>query len=173
MVALKWMGSILVIAGCSGIGIYFVVKKSVRLRMLRELERILQYLYGEIEYAAPDMAELLEYLSFRSGAFGEFFLHLRGRILSHEGLPFCEYWKEEMPSIQGMENLTSADREFLVQIGENLGNLDRMTQLATLKIFQRRLSETLLTAEREYHGKAKVCIAGWTIAGVFVAIFLF
>lgn len=166
----KGLGGIFVILGCSGAGFYVAFRYATRIRILKELEQALHYIYGEISYSAPDMAEIMEHLSFRGGTFGEFFLNMRGRILSHQGLRFCEYWTEEMKDIPGLEHLTTTDCEFLQQLGENLGNMDRMTQLNTLQIFQERLSKIIQNAEQEYHGKAKVSVVIGMTIGIFLVI---
>ncbi len=166
----KVFGACLVFLGCGGIGIYMAVRSHVRIRIIRELEQVLQYLYGEIEYAAPDMAELMERLSVRKGFFSYFFERMRERILSHQGLRFQDYWKEEMKNIKEMETLSSSDRELLIQIGENLGNLDRMTQLRTLELFEKRLSEIRSKAEKEYYGKARISIVVWATGGIFLVL---
>ncbi|MBR1740859.1 MAG: stage III sporulation protein AB [Lachnospiraceae bacterium] len=169
----KVLGGAFVLLGCSGIGFYTVIKNAVRIRMLKEFEQDLQYIYGEIEYAAPDMAEIMERLSFRRGAFAVFFSRMQERILSHQGMRLCEYWKEEMENIRGIENLNFSDREFFMQVGENLGNMDRMTQLRTLGLFQKRLSEILRKAESEYYGKAKISLVIGITGGFFLVILLF
>ena len=173
VVVLKIAGCVLIVCGCLGIGGYAAVQQMVRIRVLRDLERMLQYLYGEIEYAATDMAEIMEYLAFRGGAFGEFCLNMRNSLLSHQGLRFSDYWEREMQYIQGFESLREEDRELLVQIGGNLGNMDRMTQLKTLEIFQKRLSGILLLAEKEYHGKVKIRLVIGGTVGIFLTILLF
>ena len=166
----KIFGVILVFLGCSGIGGYIVVRNSVRLRMLRELEHILRYMYGEIEYASSDMAEMMESLSARDGFFSVFFAKVGKRVLSHEGLRLADYWKEEMGQIQGIETLHASDRELFIKLGENLGNLDRMTQLRTLELFEKRLSEIRTRAEKEYFGKAKINMVVWVTGGIFLII---
>ena len=172
MMMLKVTGGLLILFGCAGIGGYVVMKNSMRIRLLRELERALFYIYGEIEYAASDMVEIMERLSFRGGALGEFFLNMKGRILSHQGLRLCDYWAEEMKGIQGIESLKESDVEFIRQIGENLGNMDRMTQLRTLENFQSRLSGMIQLAEKEYHGKAKISMVIGITGGIFLVILL-
>lgn len=169
---LKLLGSILIIGGCSGIGFYIASRGAARIRILRELEQILEYLYGEIEYSGCDMAELMERLSFRGGAFGDFFLGIRGKLLSHQGYRFSEYWSGELSYIHGVENLLPEDIELLHCIGDNLGNCDRGTQLRTIEIFKKRLEKTLAGATEEYRGKAKLSIIVCATAGCFLAILL-
>lgn len=168
----KVVGCCLAFLGCSSIGICKVMKNAIRIRILQELEQILQYIYGEIEYAAVDMAEIMEGLSGREGYFSHFFQNVRERILAHQGMRLRDYWKEEMGEIQGIETLHHAERELLVQIGENLGNLDRMTQLRILGLFQKRISEMLVKAEQEQEQKAKLSMIIWATGGIFLVILL-
>ena len=48
---LKWIGCILVMTGCVGGGMVMAVGLKRRIRILEELEVLLQRLYGEMEYA--------------------------------------------------------------------------------------------------------------------------
>ena len=52
---LKWIGCILVMTGCVGGGMMMAVGLKRRIRILEELEVLLQRLYGEMEYAGNDM----------------------------------------------------------------------------------------------------------------------
>ena len=59
---LKWIGCILVMTGCVGGGMVMAVGLKRRIRILEELEVLLQRLYGEMEYAGNDMIDILKIL---------------------------------------------------------------------------------------------------------------
>ncbi len=168
----KLIGFIMVFLGSSGISGYIVGGYAVRIRILEELEQALQFLCGEIEYAACDMAELMERLAQRGYYFSDFFTQLREKILLCDGQPLSAYWKQGKRAVRGYESLTAEDLELFEAIGANLGNLDRQTQLHTLSIFSGRLAETIAQARSEYRNKAKVCSVAGITAGLFLAIAL-
>ena len=169
---LRIVGALCVVCGCSGMGWYVVSGYATRIRVLQELEQALQFLYGEIAYSACDMVELMERLASRGGCFEEFWMGLREQLLKHAGQPFFSYWQAQMPKIQGVRHLTAEDRALLEKIGSNLGNLDRQTQLDTIRLFQKRLEGIIGQALEEFHGRAKVSVVLGVTAGLFLAILL-
>lgn len=169
---LKISGICLIIAGCSGLGWYTAERYAVRIRMLCEFQQALQFLYGEIEYSGCDMIELFDKLAFRGGYFGSFWLRMSGNLRNYDGVRFATYWQQELQQISGYPNLREEDLEIILGVGANLGNLERQTQLHTIRIFQERLQETIRTARREYKGKARVCCVVGITVGIFLALLL-
>lgn len=169
---LKVCGVLLVMAGCSGLGGYVVLRYAARIRILGELEQALQFLYGEIEYSGCDIIELLDKLVLRSKYFEVLWRNMHDCLLEYDGQGFYYHWKEELKGVMGVECLKEEDRELLLAIGENIGNTDRQTQLHTLHIFQERLHGILLQARQEYREKAKVSMVVGITAGLFLALVL-
>lgn len=169
---LKLIGLLFVLTGTGGLGWYGAGRYAFRIRLLAELEQSLQYLYGEIEYAGSDMLELCESLSLRS-SYGKSFWQAMGQDLQkREGQTLEMLWQKNLKQLSGYECLTSEDVELFIGVGENLGNLDRQTQLHTLGIFQSRLQEIIKQARKEYHSKAKVSGVIGITAGLFLCILL-
>ena len=167
---LKAAGVILILFGCGGLGWHAVLRHTARIKMLAELEQALQYLYGEIEYSGSDMMELLDRLAARQGYFGDLWKNMGDCLRSYDGKGFFYHWKRELHKLGTAGCLKRGDMELLCSIGENLGNMDRQTQLHTLEIFQVRLREILLQARQEYGEKVKVSGIVWITAGLFLAL---
>ena len=169
---LKFIGFLLVLAGTGGLGWYGAERYAFRIRLLAELEQALQYLYGEIEYAGSDMVELCENLSARSSYGKDFWKAMGQDLQKREGQTLEMLWQKNVKTLSGYACLTKEDTELLTGIGENLGNLDRQTQLHTLGIFQSRLEEIIKQARKEYHSKAKISGVIGITAGLFLCILL-
>lgn len=169
---LKILGILLVLAGCSGLGGYMVLRYAARIRILGELEQALQFLYGEIEYSGCDILELLDKLALRGRYFEGFWRNLWSCLQEYDGQGFYYHWQQELKGVMGIECLKEEDMELLLAIGENIGNTDRQTQLHTLHIFQERLHGILLQARQDYREKAKVSMVVGITAGLFLALVL-
>lgn len=169
---LKIVGVALIFFGCSGMGVYAASRYATRIRMLAELEQALQYLYGEIEYSGSDIIELFHRLAFRQGYFECLWENMGNCLQEYDGQGFFFHWKRELKAVGEIGCLKSEDMELICSIGENLGNMDRQTQLHTLGIFQERLRGILLRARQEYREKAKVSGIAWITAGLFLALLL-
>ena len=169
---LKLLGVCLIVCGCSGLGWYAVTGYLVRLRMLEEAEQALHFLYGEIEYSGCDMIELLDKLALRGGYFCSFWSGMAGGLKGYDGQCFFKHWQQEIRKIPEIRNLQEEDLELLMEVGENLGNMDRYTQLHTLEIFQERLHVIIGQAREEYHDKAKVSLVVGVTMGCLLALVL-
>lgn len=169
---LKLFGVCLIICGCSGLGWYAVFRYATRLRMLGEVEQVLHFLYGEIEYSGCDMIELLDKLALRGGYFADFWSGLSECLKNHDGQRFFQHWRQEIVKVPEIGCLKEGDRELLMEIGENLGNTDRFTQLRTLEIFQERLHNIIEQARLEYREQAKVSMVVGVTIGFFLALLL-
>lgn len=169
---LKICGFALVIAGCSGLGGYMVIRYAARIRILGELEQALQFLYGEIEYSGCDIIELLDKLAVRSNYFTGLWQNMHRCLQEYDGQGFAYHWQKELKAVVGIECLNEEDMELLLAIGKNIGNTDRQTQLHTLHIFQERLREILVRARQDYREKAKVSMVVGITAGFFLALVL-
>lgn len=163
----------MVVCGCTGIGFCVVFRYASRLRILGELERILYFLHGEIEYAGCDMLEILDKLAERSGYFQSFWRDMKKELQRYDGKSFSECWGQTFRLLDEVwKNLTAEDKELFLEVGENLGNLDRSTQLHTLEIFQERVHAGICQAREEYRQKAKVSLTVGVTAGLFLALVL-
>ena len=169
---LKAAGVVLVLFGCGGLGWHTVLRYAVRIRMLAEFEQTLQYLYGEIEYSGCDMIELVERLALRQGYFEVLWENMGVCLRSYDGQGFSYHWKRELKKVEEIGCLKNGDKELFYAVGENLGNMDRQTQLHTLEIFQKRLQGILAQARQEYREKAKVSGIVWITAGLFLTLVL-
>lgn len=169
---LKICGFVLVMAGCSGLGGYMVIRYASRIRILGELEQALQFLYGEIEYSGCDIIELLDKLAVRSSYFTGLWQNMYRCLQEYDGQGFAYHWQKELKAVVGIECLKEEDMELLLAIGGNIGNTDRQTQLHTLHIFQERLREILVRARQDYRERAKVSMVVGITAGFFLALVL-
>jgi stage III sporulation protein AB len=169
---LKGVGICLIIGGCIGLGWYMVSRYAARLRMLGEAEQAFHFLYGQIEYSGCDMIELLDKLARRGGSFGGVWHRLAEDLKQYDGQCFAQHWRKEMGTISDAAGFTQGDWELLMDIGENLGNTDRFTQLRTLEVFQERLHGGIEQARAEYREKAKVSMVVSLTIGFFLTLLL-
>ena len=137
---LKWIGCILVMTGCVGGGMVMAVGLKRRIRILEELEVLLQRLYGEMEYAGNDMIDIL-------------------KILQVESIYFSELWQRIME-----------EQYILQEVGRALGQTDRKTQLHMLKLHEQRLHKVVNKICSESQTQARVYRVVGVTAGCFLVI---
>ena len=174
---LKYLGCLMVLAGCSGIGWYFSGLAKKRIRVIEELEGLLQRLYGEIEYAASDIPEIFRLMEKESVYFKGFWESISTQMEEGHSARLWEIWREELSRKEmhrkSIRFLGQEELFILQEIGRSLGLTDRNSQLHTLALYQERLHKVLERVEQEYHGQAKVCRVAGVTAGCFLVIVLF
>lgn len=169
---IKFIGVLLTVSGGILAGHYFADKSLIRIHILEELEQALQFIYGEVEYAALDIAEIFSSLSLRGRYCNDFWLNMCNRLLERNGCDLYSIWVDELYSSSFVKYLLYEDRLFLEEVGKNTGNLDRQSQLHTLKIFKNRIDSMIEDARNGYKDRARVCHAVGAAAGIFVSILL-
>lgn len=169
---LKMVGGFLVVAGSGGCGWYLAYAARQRIDILRELLQAIVILYGDVEYGVGDMAENMERLSRRTQYFSSFFRRVSKHLDEKTGQSLYQIWGEEMETISCRTRLWREDMALLEELGKNLGNLDRQTQLHTLHVLRERLEHNISLAVVDYRSRARLFrVVGITV-GVFTVVLL-
>lgn len=169
---IKFIGVLFTVSGSVLAGHYFADKNLIRIHILEELEQALQFIYGEVEYAALDITEIFSSLSLRGKYCSDFWLGMCSKLSEKDGYDLYSIWVSELDGSSWVKYLLHEDRLFLKEVGKNTGNLDRQSQLHTLEIFKNRISNIIETARSEYKDRARVCHAVGAAAGIFISILL-
>lgn len=170
---LKVMGATLVIFACAALGYGKSAEISARLFLLREIEKMLLLLMGEITY--------------RKEALPEAMLRVSGKIQE----PLCSFLKETAKMAQKYQSerfagifrgnaekylknsdLTQKDLEEFVQLGEYLGYLDTDMQKNTSQWYLQQLKTEIDTLIGEMPVKKKLYRNLGILSGIFLAILL-
>lgn len=145
----KWIGAILIIAGCGGYGFLIAAGKRREERLLYQLENILQFMENELNYRLTPLPELCRKSAGEAnGTLCTVFLNLF-RELSWQKLPdagSCMY-----AAIQRSGDIPAKVRRLLVQLGHTLGRFDLDGQIQGIQSVRKRCEEALtsLRSNRE------------------------
>lgn len=99
-----------------------------RIRILEELEVLLQRLYGEMEYADNDMIDILKILQVESIYFSELWQRIIERLERGDSVRLWEVWREETKRKTGLSPICFLGQEeqyILQEVGRALGQTDR------------------------------------------------
>lgn len=64
---MKWIGAILVIIGCGGVGFYMAFLYRRELQMLKQLDNLLEYMISELKYRQTSLPQLIKAAADRTG----------------------------------------------------------------------------------------------------------
>lgn len=137
----KWIGAVLIVAGCSGCGFWIAAGKRREEQLLRQLAGILQFMESDLQYRLTPLPELCRMAAGETrGVLRSVFLNVY-RELNWRKLPdagSCMY-----AAIQRSGELPPSVRRLLVQLGHTLGRFDLDGQLQGLRAVQKRCEESL------------------------------
>lgn len=168
---LKWIGVLMVLAGSSGLGLYYSARLRSRERTLLLGQQYFQLLRGTISYGVQPLPEALLEVAQRSHSpWKEFFQTLTEGLEEHQG-SFGEVWERAAVS-RLSASLSEKDRESLCRTGKNLGYLDKAMQLNYLDMLLEEMGSSYREMQKQGPEKRKLYTAWGILGGVFLIIFL-
>ncbi len=143
----KWIGAILIIAGCGGFGFSLAAAHRRELQLLRQLLRGLQYMQCELKYRLTPLPELCRQTGKETGGILRHIFSTMARELDSRTLPdpgdcmdaAIKNCRETLPG-----NL----RKLLIRLGRSLGRFDLNGQLRGLEGICRACEEELVVLNK-------------------------
>lgn len=144
---LKWIGAVLVIAGCGGFGCSIAASYRAEQRMLRQLQRGLEAMRWELQYRLTPLPELCRLAGKETGgALGTVFGKL-ARALDRQVEPDAAGCMRHAMRDAGLSPVL---RRLLLQLGRSLGRYDLAGQLQGIQAVEQacRTEEEKLEKDR-------------------------
>ena len=130
----KWIGAILVIAGCGGLGCSIASKYRQKERQLRQLMDALRYMESELQYRLTPLPELCRYAGKAcSGILRDVFLNLSRELNWQTAPDACSCMNA---ALKRSRDLPPSLRRLLLQLGHTLGRFDLQGQIKGLQSVQ-------------------------------------
>lgn len=132
---MKWIGAILVIIGCGGVGFYMAFQYRRELQMLKQLEKALEYMTSELRYRQTPLPQLVRAAADRScGALRHCLEELSGELESQIAPDAISCMKAVLAKAK---DIPSRVFNCMEQLGSTLGLFDLEGQLAGFASVQR------------------------------------
>ena len=139
--------------------------------MLREIEKLLLLLMGEITYRREALPEAVLRVSGKvQEPLCSFLKETAEMAQKYQGERFACIFRENAEKYLKNSELTQKDFEEFVQLGEYLGWMDITLQKNTITLYQEQLKQEIQYLERELPGRKKMCQSLGVIAGIFLSI---
>lgn len=167
---MKWIGIILIIAGCGSCGFYVAATEKSEIRMLKQLIRAISFMESELRYNLKKLPEICnETAKISGGVIRDIFRSLA------KSLEFQMEPDAASCMINAIENTRGIPRRirfYLIQLGRTLGRFDLIGQLSELEHLAESCNNELklLTHEQGTRLRGYQTLALCT--GVAVAILL-
>lgn len=154
------------------VGIWFRLQYLQRLYTLKEMQRGVSLLKGEIEYGRTPLPEACLAVSHRIRGSGQIFFRLVSEGLERGGGTVEEIWRQTMKNAFENRQLGQRDYEELGRLGNTLGYLDVEMQVRAMELCMRRLEESISDYEKERKNQTRLYPLVGTFSGFILCLVL-
>ena len=154
---LKIAGAVLVIFSCSALGYSKSIHMTRRLQQLREIEKMVFLILGEITYRREALPEALGTVAYRlPEPLAGFLKEVSEAAGQYQGACFQEIFREKAKTYLSGTALCPKDLEEFLQLGAYLGYLDITMQKNTITLYLEQLKREMENLQREMPAKQKL-----------------
>lgn len=166
---MKWIGFLLIIAGCSGIGFTCVADYTKRLVSLEQLVKMIGYISNDIEVHNIPLAEAIRRCENRMEGNYKKFLHLVSeKMESFSGEDIALIWKNEAPLLRC--ELAKRDYELFLNCMDQTGFMDAKAQKQVLNEYQNMLKQLMEELAKKKEDTCKLYRTIGILSGLFLCV---
>ena len=170
---LRLAGIVLLMMGCTGLGINKVSEEKRRIRELREIRRMVLRIQNEMVYGKRTLPEIcLLFSQCMEEPYKGAFLAVFKKLEENDGTVLKTMWKEQMEVCMRGLPLKEEEKNVLKNLPEHLGMMDEKMQAADIGQSLDMIARHISQAETEYEGKTRVIMGISVMAGFFLVILL-
>ena len=170
---IRTAGAVLIMLGAVGLGRFYGMRLTSRLRILEELRRLLYLLKGEILYANASLEEAFFSVGSRgTGPVKELFSQVASRLGEHQGETFRHMWEEETEKFRNSLPLTEEDIRQMKDFGRQLGYLDRQMQERTILLYLEQLDFAIGNLRKHRKEQCRLYTSLSVAGGLFFIIIM-
>lgn len=161
----KWIGSILIIIACTGIGICKSQDMQLHLAELEELKKIFCLLKGELQYTRAPFTEVFEKLAGKAAVpYKAWFISLSQKLNDKTRGSFHEIWCLSIAEDLQESRLKEDEIEDLKNVGKSLEYME------SLDVYIEQMEYKIKNTREVYKSKRKLCQSMGVMGGIFLVI---
>ena len=169
---IKWCGGVMILLGSVCIGMWFRMQYLHRIFTVKEMQKAITLLKGEIHYGRTPLPEACLSVAHRiQGSGRQFFCRIGQQLQQGEGT-VEKIWQDTMIEVLGHKQLNMTDYEELMRLGNTLGYLDVELQVRTLELCLARLQDSIAGYEKEKKDQTRLYPVLGTFAGFLLCLVL-
>lgn len=170
---MRLIGFFFLTIGGGGCGFYMAYRLTERVKQLRQLYQLLLMLQGEIRYQNSLLQEAFMAMAGRLlGWQNQFLEEISLQLKNQTEKTMEQLWCEEVRKLPDYTSFSEEEVKLLLELGGQLGYLDREMQLTTLEFYKKRVIDLIEELERQKTEKCRLYRVLGVASGMFVALLL-
>lgn len=171
---LRLAGSVLIISGSVGLGLWYREQFWQRLQNLRVLSDILEIMMSEVRYSKATLPECCQKLGMRMAEpYASVFSGVHEEMLENNGEDFGQIFSAHLDQCFKELSLGAEERGLFLQFAAECGYEDAKMQLASMEQYQERLDSLIARLESELAEKSRMAMGLGIMGGLLLVILLF
>lgn len=164
-------GLLLTVLSCTALGCYMSRELKLRLFGLRNIDRVFEFLKGEIRYGNAALPEAFEHAALQCDeVMGEYLFVCAEELKKKDGRTLKTILEEKAVLLKQKNGLKENDIVRFVQVLGRMGYLDAAMQLRLIERGLDELEKECRTAAKEYQEKGNVYRCLGFMGGLFLAV---
>lgn len=170
---LRVMGSIMVMAGCLGLGVWYRCQLKERLYHLRCMGNILEMMMSEVRYSKASLPECCLKLSSRlDEPYRSAFADVCHYMEENTGEGFAQVFRSRMEECLGSVNVGGEEKDIFLQFASLSGYEDGHMQLSAMEQYRELLDDLTKRLESEIREKSRMALGLGVMGGLLLVIIL-
>ncbi len=170
---IKMLGNVCILVSGTLLGCSYSRHLQKRYEELHQWKQNIITIYGDISYGGTTFQEILGHVMKQNkGLFLDFFENVKVSMEQCQGKKLQEIWRQAVEIELEKSHLNQAEKEEIIGLGGNLGNVDKDQQLAFLQLHMERMDYLIGILEKEKEGKMKLYRMLGVLGSIFVIVLL-
>ena len=167
------LGTIFIMAGSIGLGLYFSARESLRIKELLEVKKALLILWSEIEFLSTPLATACENIAHRTeNTVAKLFENFSARLGLGEGGTAYTHWAQSLDYVAETSFMKAEDFSVLEGFGKTLGYLDKIMQKNAIDHTTHYIDDTVATLQAASQKSRRMYHSLGVVGGLLVVIML-
>ena len=169
---MKWIGFLLILSGCTGIGLSYINEYTRRIDVLTNIRGMMHYIQEMITYEKLPLAEAIGRSGQRmEGIYQTFLTEVARQMELFSGEELLLIWQEQAQQLKKV--IAKQDYQEFLHCMDQTGFATASSQGAAIRQYEAELTERInaLVAQREE--KCKLYRSLGILSGIFICVLLF
>ncbi|MGN0431882.1 MAG: stage III sporulation protein AB [Lachnospiraceae bacterium] len=170
---LQVLGAVFIMAGCTGIGLYYRQSFHTALWHLRYMEQILQMFISEIRYDKATLPECCRRVGERAKEpYREALLGVYEAMLTDDGGAFGENWRSIMGKAVEEIALSAEEKRPFLEFADNNSLADNLMQIKVLEQYRNILAVHMKNREADLEKQCRMASGLGIMGGLLLTVIL-
>lgn len=169
----KFVGSLMILAATTWAGVLYGNEQQNGLNQMYYLRHLIQMLRGELEYSSAPLGEIFCRIAVRvKEPYRSWMHYLQKETENRSEEQFQKIWCAGIEKYLGKLHLKRESKRRLIEIGEYIGKMDRMSESRNLMLYLENMDQEIKDFREEIKDKKRISGCIGVMSGLFLVIIL-